>query len=86
MFSIKDYIMLAAGIALISSFGIYTYHERSIGAQKATQKIVAASQAQGTRANEKSMEVRKRSATPGALDRLRADPAACPSCSGKAVQ
>lgn len=80
MFSIKDYFMLAAGVAMISGFGLYTLHERSIGAQKATQKIVAASQAQGDKANAKSKAVRDAAAKPGAASRLRSDHATCTDC------
>lgn len=76
--------IVALGIIICSAGGWLLMHDRKVET-KTLNKVAAASQAQGERANAKNEIVRKRASQPGAADRLRGDPRSCPTCFDKSL-
>jgi hypothetical protein len=72
-------IVMLVMAALISWFTWLGSHDAKV-ATKIEQKIVRASEMEGAARAKKSDKVRVNAAKPGAVDRLRHDPAACPDC------
>lgn len=74
-------LLIIAGIAWTTWI---IQHDRKVET-KAFEKVAAASQAQGERANARNEVVRKRAALPGSFERLRKDPRNCPTCFDKSL-
>lgn len=72
------HLALAAGvIAMVATWD----HKRITRVQReAVEVVVSASEEKGKQANAKNETVRRAASAPGAVDRLRKDPATCPDC------